>query len=91
MAWTDSPGPLEITKPGALESRSSIPITFRPAWNLERPSGEAVRVDKSEEGFALDIDFLRSGRRLAVFTHLLDTILTCVAALKGHFGGIWAL
>lgn len=95
MAWTDSawnlPGPLEITKPGALESQSSVPITFPPGCNLQRPSGEAGCVDRPEEGCALDIDFLRSGRRLPVFTHLLDTILTCVAALKGHFGGIWAL
>lgn len=87
MAWSDSawnlPGPLEITEPGALESRSSIPITFRQAWNLKRASGETVCVDKSEEGFALNIDFLRSGRRLAVYTYLLDTILTYVTGLKG--------
>jgi len=86
MARSDSarnlPGPLEITKPGALESRSSIPITFRQAWNLRRVSSEAACVDKSEEGFALNIDFLRSGRRLAVCTLLLNTILTYVTGLK---------
>lgn len=86
MARSDSarnlPWPLEITKPGALESPTSIPVTPRQSRNLQRASGETTRVDRSEEGFALNIDFLRSGRRLAVYTHLLDTILTYVTALK---------
>jgi len=42
----------------------------------------AVGVDKSEDRLALNIDFLRSGRRLVVYTHLLDTILTYVTGLK---------